>query len=271
MAVFKTLDPNQYNSPSGQGAIQLEGSTALTPIGDLMVTFDKTATKTEIRSNESPDRPVVATDYSEAGATVKITFRQMGVLGKALAFMGLSEKYTQTAVASKTQVFAGVTKLDWLELKAGANAAEEKASQGLVKTTVTAVTVAEEPLTLNVHYKHDSASGIVQIIEWPAGAEDGDEVEVTFTAAAVTSADGVDVVGILSRLSLRGRLVIRQNNRRGRNRKFVIPIISIGGDGGGSVNLVADSNDVQTVEVTATIETDDSQPAGRERGWVVDI
>lgn len=61
---------------------------------------------------------------------VDIEFQTLDVLGTSLAFLANVKPFTQTAVASKTQVFPAAKVLQWLELKAGVDAdAEDQAAR----------------------------------------------------------------------------------------------------------------------------------------------
>ncbi|GJD97479.1 hypothetical protein [Methylobacterium iners] len=268
-AVFKPLDARLLNKPSGQCAFQLEGTTALVPFGHATCMFKKSETKTETRSPEDPSRPIIATDYSELTGMVDVEFGTLNVLGLRLSHMANVRPFTQAIVAAKSQTFPGAMVNEWLELKAGDDAAEEAASAGLVNTSVTSVTVGGEALT-PAQYRHDSKSGIVQVIMFPAEASLNEDVVVSFSAPAVAASAGRSVIELLQLLSLRGRFVLRQNNLRGTNRKIVIPTLNFGGESG-DVAWIADSNDITKVTTSATMEADYSQPPGMEYGYMVDL
>ena len=269
-AVFKPLDPKLLNKPSGQCAFQLRGTTSLVPFGHATAMFKKTETKTEIRTPEEPGRGIIATDYSELSASVDIEFGTLNTLGLALSHMGNVKTFTQAAVPAKTQTFPGAMVNEWLELKDGDNAIEEAASIGLVKTTVTSVTLGGVELT-PAQYRHDSKSGIVQVTVWPEGADLNEDVVVSFSAAKVDASANQGVVELLQLLYLSGRFVLRQNNLRGTNRKIVLSDLTFGGDSGGDVAWIADSNDITKVTTSGTMVADYSQKPGYEYGYMVDL
>lgn len=269
-AVFKFKDPSLYNQPAGQAGLAFENDPAgrLRYCGDLTMDFEKSATKTEIKTSEAPGSPVVATDFDEITGTVKMTFRQLDEFALALAFMGEAKSYVQAAVASRPQTINDVRLGDLLELKES----DALNAQGVINTVVTAVEADGEVLTLGTHYRHDSASGIVQIVDWPVGIDDGAVVEVTFSAPAITADAKRSLVEILQTTQFTARVVVRQNNKRGRNRKFVYPKITFGPESG-SVSIITapGTNEPTAVELTGTLEFDTRQPQGRERGYIVDI
>jgi len=267
--IYKPLSANGLLKPAGQCGFQLLGQAGYTQFGHATLSWKKSSTKSEIRTPEDPGRPIIATDYSEQSGMVDIEFSNLNKLGMGLAFMANQRPYTQDAVASKTQTFRGAMLQEILELKGGANVVEEAAHAGLINTVVTSVEIGGEvvsPLT----YRHDSKSGTIQITSWPEGAEANEDVEVTFTAPAVTAAASVSAYDLLSSLFFRGRFMMRQNNLRGVNRKLIIPQLAFGGDGG-DVQMIQDGNDVVKISVSGTIEADYSQPTGRENGYLVDL
>lgn len=271
-AIFKPLSAKDLLKPSGQVGIQLEGEDAITPFGHATLTFKKSSTKSEIRTPESPGREIVGTDYAELTGMVDIEFSNLNKLGMALAFMAKVENFSQAAVPATTQVFANVSEFQWLELRTAVDGdgKAEPDAHGVVGSVVSAVTAGGTPLVLDTHYKHDAPSGTLQIIGWPDGAEDGDDVSVTFTAPSVAATPARSRALLLQNLVVRGRLVLRQNNLRGRNRKLVIPQIAFGGESG-DVQLIQDGNDVVKVQVSGTIEADFTQKAGFENGWTEDL
>lgn len=264
-AVFQPLSALGLSKPAGQVAIQLEGSTALTPFGHATAVFKQSSTKSEIRTPEDPSRPVIATDFSELMGSVEIEFSNLNELGLALGFAANVKPYVQAAVPERTQPFAGVSALQWLELREN----DGPTAQGLLNTVVTSVKVGGEVIA-PATYRHDSKSGMVQITLWPEGADPTELVEVTFSAPAVTVIAGLNAAELLQRIVIRGRLVLRQNNIRGINRKVVVPKIAFGGEGS-EIQLIQDGTDVVKIRVTGTIEADYTQPPGREFGYVVDL
>lgn len=261
-AIFKTLPASDFNIPSGQAAIQLDGEDFLRPIGDCTISVSKSKEEVDIRTNESPDREIVATDVVSSDQTISITLRQLAVVGMSLAWGGAPKLYTQPAIAvARTQEFEDVALNSWLQLT-------DADGHDVVNTVVTAVEIGGEAGVLGTHYRHDAASGLVQVIEAPAGAA-GSDVEVSFTVTAVVTGDNKSVVDMFQTVQLRGKLVVRQNNRRGKNRKFVFARISVGGDG--EVNVIADSNEPTAVTVTGKIERDENAPVGQERGYIIDL
>ena len=111
-AIFQLKSSALYNQPAGQGGLAFANDPAgiLRYAGDMALDFEKSATKTEIKTNEDPSQPVVATDFNEITGTVRMTFRQLDEFALALAFMGEAKAFTQLAVASRTQTFEGVRK-----------------------------------------------------------------------------------------------------------------------------------------------------------------
>lgn len=265
-AIFKTLPAGDFNIPSGQAAIQLEGESFLRPIGDCTISVSKSKEETEIRTNESPDREVVANDVTSTTQTISIVMRQFASVGMALAWGAPPKDFVQDAIAApKTMDFEDAVLNAWFQL-------EDDDGLDVTNTTVTAVTIGGEPGVLGTHFKHDAAAGLVQVIEIPEDAivvAGKFEVSVTFTAAAVAAGSGRQIAETFTENVLRGKLVVRQNNRRGRPRKFVFAKISVGGDG--EVAVIGDSNEPVSVTVTGKIERDENMPAGRERGWIIDL
>ena len=260
--IMKTLPATDFNISAGQAGIQFDGDDFITPIGDCTISVNKTKEETDIRTNESPDREIVATDVTSSDQTVSIVMRQLGIAGMNLAWGARDEEYIQSAIAvARTQEFLDVRMLSWLQLKSDAGG-------DVVNTNVTAVEIGGEPGTLGIHYRHDTLSGLVQIIAAPAGAV-GTDVEVTFTATAVAAGADRYVYKVFSEQQRRGKLVVRQNNRRGRNRKIVLARISVGGDG--EISVIGDSNEPTSITVTGKVERDENQPAGLERGYILDL
>lgn len=269
-AVFKFKNPDLYNQPAGQGGLAFVNDPAgrLRYCGDMTMDFEKSATKNEIKTSEAPGSPVVATDYDEITGSVKLVFRQLDEFALALAFMGEAKAYTQAAVAARTQTVNDMRVGDLIELKES----DAANAQGLINTVVTAVEADGEVLTLNTHYRHDSASGLLQIVDWPDGVEDGAVVEVSYSAPAITADAKRSLVEILQTTQFTARVVIRQNNKRGRNRKLVYPRITFGPESGSiSIITAPGTNEPTAVEISGTLEFDTSQPQGRERGYIVDI
>lgn len=265
-AIFKPLSAKDLLKPAGQCGIQLLGSSAITPFGHATLTFKKSSTKSEVRTPEDPGRPIVATDYSELTGMVDIEFSNLNTLGLALAFMAKVKPYSQPLVAQRTDVFEGVNLNQWIELKD--SPADD--AQGIVNTVVATVTVEGEALVLDKHFKHDAKSGIVQIIAWPDDVADGADVSITFSAPAVAASPSRSSALLLQELVVRGRLILRQNNLRGVNRKLIVPQIAFGGDSG-DVQLIQDGNDIVKITATGTIEADYTQKPGYESGYTVDL
>ena len=99
----------------------------------------------------------------------------------------------------------------------------------------------------------------------------GGHVGLMGAVADAAVAAGADryVYKVFSEQQRRGKLVVRQNNRRGRNRKIVLARISVGGDG--EISVIGDSNEPTSITVTGKVERDENQPAGLERGYILDL
>ncbi|KQP33817.1 hypothetical protein ASF49_08090 [Methylobacterium sp. Leaf104] len=269
-AVFKPLDPKLLNKPSGQCAFQLRGTSSLIPFGHATATFKKSSTKTEIRTPEEPGNGIIATDYGQLTGGVDVEFGTMNTLGLALSHLANVKPFTQALVPAKDQSFPGVMVNEWLELKAGDTAIDEAASIGLIGTVVTSVTVGGEVIP-PATYRHDSKSGVVQIVVWPEGADVNEDVVVSFSAPAVMGTASTNVVELLQTLSLTGRFFLRQNNLRGTNRKIVVPQLTFGGEGG-DVQWIADgSGEVVKATASGSMEADYTQKAGYEYGYMIDL
>lgn len=266
MAIFRTLPATDFNIPSGQAAIKLEGESYFRPLGDVTISVSKSKEETEIRTNEDPERDVVANDVVSTTQTISIVLRQFASSGMALAWGAPPKDFVQAAIAAPlTQDFEDVTLRGWLQLL-------DADGIDVTNTTVSEVLIGGEAGEEGTHYIHDAPSGIVQIIALPAGAAavaGKFDVEVTFTAAAVAAGSGRQIAEAFTENVLRGMLVVRQNNRRGRPRKFIFPKVSVGGDG--EVAIIGDSNEPVSVTITGKIEKDETQPVKRQRGWIIDL
>ncbi len=265
-AIMKPLSARDLLKPAGQVGIQLDGEKTVTPFGHATLTFKKSSTKSEIRTPESPGREIIGTDYSELTGMVDIEFANLNRLGMALAFMAKLKSFEQAAVAERTINLGAVQLNQWIELRASSAAN----ALSVVNTTVTAVTAGGAALDLNTHYKHDAKGGLVQIIALPDGTAADASIAVTFTAAKVDASPTRGSALLLQELVVRGRLILRQNNLRGVNRKLIIPQIAFGGESG-DVQLIQDGTDIVKVTASGTIEADYSQPEGYENGYTIDL
>ncbi|MBI1689531.1 hypothetical protein [Methylorubrum sp. DB1722] len=270
-AIFKPLAATGLLKPAGQCALKRMlpdntfASGGATPFGHATVNFKKSATKSEIRTPEDPNRGIVGVDYSELSGSFDIEFSNLNRLGVTVAFQAKVQPYQQQAVAERTQTFKDVVANEWMELTTG----EGANARGVVSSTVTAVKVDNVALPAS-SYRHDRQSGIVQLLTLPDGADMVD-VTITFSALLVSASTRRDTAQLLQETVVRGRYLLRQNNLRGTNRKIVVPILGFGGDSGGDVQLIADSNDVVKVTASGTIEADYAQDPGYEYGWTVDL
>lgn len=132
-----------------------------------------------------------------------VSFRCMQFLNfiRAVSVLGDVAPYTQSAVAAGTYTITAVKTGSIYRL-------------GALDVTVTGLTSDSGVWVAGTHYKVvDAALGMIQIIALPATVEEGDEVEVAYTAPAITAAEGRVSVAVASQTEITVEMMVRDVGR----------------------------------------------------------
>ena len=132
-----------------------------------------------------------------------VTFRcmQFSDFVRAVSVLGEVEAYTQAAITT------GTYNIDTVKIGA-------LYRLGALDVTVTGLTSDSGTWVVGTHYRVvDAALGMIQIIALPATVADGDEVEVAYSAPAITAAEGRISVAVASQTEITVELMVRDVGR----------------------------------------------------------
>lgn len=252
---FKPLSNDLYSIPKAQILFKPDGADAFELLGDSdEVTIEPTVEETERFTNEAGIRLLAKTIVTQVDANLNMTLVQLSDRNRALSLLGELAYDTQPATLAHNQSLVApdhadkIYKLD-----------HEDIDPGSVTVTDGTTLVA---YTLDVDYKIDTEAGFIQLINLPLGA-DGD-VEITYDAVAIVTADGRAKFGIASKTENRGTVIIRGTNEVGP--RVMIQLHDVQLRPSAARNYVSET-DLDTIEVVGRVFRDDSQPAGFELGF----
>ncbi|KQZ50323.1 hypothetical protein ASD54_08695 [Rhizobium sp. Root149] len=195
MAQIFQPDYDSYVHQSAQARFQPRGKDYAESLGDIE-TAPMTIALTDISrySREGAEKVLAAVKTIQKETNFTMTIFSLNRTTAALYFMDdLGAKLVQTAVTSETITF---------------QSPKVKRSYNLGKRKVTIISIddgGDEPITFvrDVHYKLNSETGDIEIIAVPEGAT---QIEVTFSAAAITAQDDIGVYGLVANQGSYGKI-----------------------------------------------------------------
>ncbi|PIP00681.1 hypothetical protein [Pleomorphomonas carboxyditropha] len=257
-AVFTPPPIEQFFSQRGQLLISSADGSRLHVLAEVEnLTSTPTYNEVDINSKSFPTTKLVSTIVMSTSLALKATVTSLNKTTLALLAGAASTENTmlQTAVASTTVAFSDVAVGDIFDL-------------GHAKVTVTSITdgeVAPVEYVSGTHYRLDAPTGKLEIIALPAGA--GDDISVTFTAAAITEADGLLELGPLSGTGIRRKLVYRELGAIGPfNLEATFWDVQLRADGDWS--MIGEDNAVGQISLSGKVFATSGHPAGQEYGRI---
>jgi len=252
--IFTALGSESLYIPRGQALMKIKGvggTVGFLNLGSCTANLNLSPQKTDIRTNEDPNRPITDTVVTSLDGKVTINAEMVRKELAAIIFAGNDNPLTQTASAGVIQTFATVA--------AGQIYSLTDAASDLSVSDVTNVIVTDG--TGAVHYvaginvNIDAPTGMVEVLSIPAGADTN--LKVTYDLPAITDPTRTQV-GILQNPQIWCELVIRQNNLRGASQQ--IEIFNAIGSASGDVAHNSDTGDTIKLALEFTLRPDSSKP-----------
>lgn len=257
-AVFTPPSIEQFFSQRGQLLIESEDGSRLHVLAEIEnLTSTPTNNEVDIFSKSWPTTKLATTILTSTSLALKITATSLNKTTLTLLAGAASTENTmlQTAVPSSTVAFSDVAVGDIFDL-------------GAAKVTVTSITdgeVAPVEYVAGTHYRLDAPTGKVEIIALPVGA--GEDISVTFTAAAITEADGLLELGILSGSGIRRKLIYRELGAIGPfSMEVVWWDVQLRADGDWA--MVGEDNAIGQITLAGKVFSTVGHPAGQEYGRI---
>lgn len=264
--IFTALDANSLNIPRGQALIKIKSAngdaSGFLNLGSVTANLNLNPQKTDIRTNEDPNRPIIDTVVTSLDGKLTINCEMVRREILPVIFAGNSNVDTQAASAAVTQTFAAVT--------AGTIYQLVDATTGLSVSDIENFTVTDGA-QVPVHYSPavnlniDAATGLIEVLSIPAGA--GPDMKVTYDLPAITDQTR-SIVGILQNPQIWCELIIRQNNLRGQSR--LIEVFNAIGSVSGDIPLISDTGDSIKLAMEFTLRPDGTKPTAFAYGRVKD-
>lgn len=252
-AIHKTLPSTDFKITRGQALLKLDGDSAYRNIGSVTAEIEIQREATDIRTNEAPERPIVATVTTDLQANINLTCWNYSKLVMAVSHSAPAGVVViQPAVTDATQNLVAVKVGDIFDLMSD--------GKRVLDVTDVVVTAGGTVAVLGRDYIIDAAAGRFESVTLTGG------ITVEFSAPAITLTDDKALYEFISRADIRGSLVIRQNNRRGANLEYVFPRVVLAP--AGNIGAITDSNDASSQQFACRVEYDSTQLPGRERGYV---
>jgi len=254
---FRTLPNELYAIPKAHLLFKPQGDAAFILLGDTdEITITPTVEEIERFTNEAGIKKLAITIVQQIDAVVNFTLAQLSDVNRALSLLGDSTDLLQASQVGLTKSFTSpahdgeIFQLDAFE----------------VENVVITDGATTTPYVLDTDFKLDSAGGFVQLLSIPAGG-DGD-VEITYDGIEVLSADGFKKIGIGSKSSNRGKLIIRGTNDQGPRVMVTLHDVELRPDG--ERNYVSDE-DIDTIEIVGRVFLDETQPPEFQLGFEQDL
>lgn len=252
---FQALSDDFYSIPKAQILFKPSGNDAFELLGDADdVNIEIAVEETERYTNETGVRTLAKTIVNQVDATLNMTLTQLSDLNRALSLLGITEYDTQAEATGST-----------LSLTAPDHTGKTY-ELGAFDVSSVVVTDDGDPTpvayVLDTHYKLDAKAGLIQLIALPDGASGN--VEISFDAAEVVSADKMAKIGIASKTENRGEIIIRGTNTVGPVLMVKLHDVQLRPDG---ERRYISETDLDTIQVVGRVFSDSSQPSGYELGW----
>lgn len=248
--VYRPVGGNLRIKNKAQCLLKRAGESFHRSVGDNSgITQSQTIEETEVYSNETPDKDLAVLDVHKAEPTLSIVLRELTDTACQILWMtGASTKGVGQAVVDQAFGFVG--------MKAG-----DIADLGV--EMITEIEITEAGWTRGTHYEIDHEAGRFECIALPDGS-DGD------VAGTVTGTKGVlPVYGIMDKTQQRYGVIIRTNNRFGRNWEIEYWNVQLRTDG--DLPLSADGDDFGEVTLNGRVFADASKPAALRFGRVREL
>ncbi|WP_262265486.1 phage tail tube protein [Microvirga yunnanensis] len=239
MSVFKKPSDRTYSMSRGEGLLKLDGLPDFEHIGDFEnLNLKPDQEFLERYSKNFATKTLAKKIQTKRGATMDLTVLQRTSAIKQIIFMGLERSLLQAAVPSTTTAPVTVRKGGIISL-------------GVRDVAVTDVKVGEVVLPVTA-YKVDRRTGLVQVYDG------GENVTVTYTAKAITEADGRKKIGGFSVEGLRGHFIFRGLDSVNDEPLLVnawVAEFAVSGD-----TPLVGGDDLDQLQITATLYPDTTQP-----------
>lgn len=257
-AVFTPPSIDELFSPRGQILFQVAGTDREVVLGegeDFSATPE--LTESEYRSKSFPRSKMIKKTVFADSVTLEMTLKSLNRRTLAALFMAdVDSVLVQAAVPSTTKKFAKPLVGDIFEV-------------GAFDAVFGAVTdgAASSPkqFVLGTHYTTDPATGRLEVIALPNGG--AADIAITFTAPAISAADGRQAFGILESRGLRGKLTFRELGAEGPF-NWVAEYWDVELRPSGAIPHLG-GDEYANVELNGTVYARGGKPAGQEYGRVV--
>ena len=199
---YQVLDNGLYKIGRAEVLFRKIGTQEWFQFGDvdnfvLSITPTKVARYRKNAATRTKSKEIV----NQIDSTVTFRCMQFSDFVRAVSVLGEVEPYTQAAVAAGTYTITAV--------KVGAIY-----RLGALDVTVTGLTSDTGTWVLGTHYRVvDAALGMIQIIALPDLVVADDEVEVAFTAPAITAEEGRISVAVASQTEITVEMMVRDVGR----------------------------------------------------------
>lgn len=191
---YSVLDNGLYEINRCELMARLPGTQELFPLGDAeAATVNVTSQKLARFRKNARVRTKALEIPTQTDSTVSITLMQRTQFLAGLSIMGLVKPVAQVAAAGATFVIAKV----------------KKSLYFLGKQDVSNVALSGGVWVAGTHFKVvDAPMGVIEVLDFPAGVAEEDEVTATFDAAA--SAAGLSEAQIATKTEFTIELFIRE-------------------------------------------------------------
>lgn len=215
------------------------------------VNLSYTIEETEVYSNETPDKDLAVLDITKAEPTLTMNLRQITDFCAQVMF--LTGKPNAVAPAPVVD-----RKVKWIGMVAGDVA--DIGVQGITKIVATPNTLVE-----GTHYQVDKEAGRFEVIALPDAFPTADGIEVTVSG----SGTGLPTYGMMDKVQIRSGILIRTNNRHGRNWEVELWDVQLRPDG--DLAMGSDGDDFGELTVNGRLFADASQPAAYRFGRIREL
>lgn len=257
MAQLITPINDHYVQMATQGAFRPKGAEYAERLGDIeAAAVTPTLTDIERWSRDFAEQTLVATKTIRKDASFTMTLAQIHRTTASFLFMDTDgDKVIQAAVTSETKVFTN--------LKVGR-------LYQLGKRNVTINSIDDGgnvPITfvLDVHYKLASEPGFIELIAIPAGAED---MEVDFSAAAITEEDDIATYGLMANQGAYGAMFFYGINDEGVRFEYEFGNVRVTVT---SAIPIQGTDDFLTVELNVRVYADGTKPPKFRYGKITEL
>jgi hypothetical protein len=259
MSVFTPPSDGLYELPRIQVLFRKQGESKFVNLGDTdAFTWTPNLTEIERYGKDSSTRVLRRTDVIQKDATIGMTLYQMTDTARGMLLMAEPDAYlAQDAVADGDVTFTNP-------------AAGDIYSLGVRDVTLTSVTDGTTPTpvayVVNVNYKVDRRTGMIEILSVPDGADT--DLVIAYTAPAILETAKRWSGGPMSNNGVRGTLFLRGQGDIGENHEAWFWDVKLRPNGDVAFQ---GEDDYASIQLTGRCYADGTQPTGYEYGRMTSI